>query len=872
MTAKTFLGRLGACFERIRSVAGVIKPNMEASRRFGSFLRSRWFEGLALLAIALLPRVLGLGIFLTVDEPGWLGLHTGHFMRAILRGDWAATYRRYHPAVTLMWMVAIGFTFQYLIQSRMGLIGPISFASFLERVAEPIDPVFLPWGRLPVALMTSASIMAIYWLLGTLFNRRVALLAALLLSLDPFYLAFCRLALPDAPMSSLVCVSLLSFMVYLWQGRQVRYLVFSSLAFGLALLAKSPAVLLAPVIGLISLASLFRPSCRSQTNWRREGLQLFVALLVWVGVAGVVFFALWPAMWTAPVSTLARMLEQAGQEAASDEWISFFMGHPTANPPPWFYLVVLLIRTTPLILAGFITFLLSLLVGNLNQANLGQAWRGKALALLAYSVIFATFMAVWSNKADRFLLPVFPPICILASLGIAYWMPMIITSLKLGHFTDARFWQAGTIVALIFQAGWSVPHHPYYRSFYNPLFGGEFVIPKIIKTGAGEGLEQVARYLNAKGGRVRAASWYREECFNTFFLGQSFPLSKGSLFWNGLDYVVFYINQVQRQLPDPQLVQCFQSLEPEHTVRIKGMDYAWIYKVPKPLPDCFMPAQYVKQTQFGDQILLLGYDIVENREPFDGKVRINLYWRALREMEEDYTIYLKLINDAYHIWGQQDSRPYWDGLPTNNWKKGQVIGDPREITVLPGTPQGLYRIEVILYDLHSGRTLEPLGGEKLLLGSVGVPRWESLTPESLDISYPLAVNLGGKVRLLGYSIESGFRPGDNIHLTFFWQCLEEVEQSYTVFVHLVDAGDNLVAQKDNPPVDGFYPTTEWEVGEIVRDQYDLVIPPGTPSGEYRLNVGMYLAETGQRLNVFKDSVPLPDNQVLLQSVAVGVVE
>jgi hypothetical protein len=71
-------------------------------------------------------------------------------------------------------------------------------------------------------------------------------------------------------------------------------------------------------------------------------------------------------------------------------------------------------------------------------------------------------------------------------------------------------------------------------------------------------------------------------------------------------------------------------------------------------------------------------------------------------------------------------------------------------------------------------------------------------------------------------------------------------------------------------VDGFYPTTKWEVGEIVRDQYDLVIPSGVPSGEYRLKVGMYLAETGERLNVLKDGVPLPDYQILL--AAVGVVE
>jgi hypothetical protein len=50
-------------------------------------------------------------------------------------------------------------------------------------------------------------------------------------------------------------------------------------------------------------------------------------------------------------------------------------------------------------------------------------------------------------------------------------------------------------------------------------------------------------------------------------------------------------------------------------------------------------------------------------------------------------------------------------------------------------------------------------------------------------------------------------------------------------------------------VDGFYPTSRWEAGEIVRDQYEILISPEAPSGEYQIEVGMYLAETGERLAV-----------------------
>jgi hypothetical protein len=120
----------------------------------------------------------------------------------------------------------------------------------------------------------------------------------------------------------------------------------------------------------------------------------------------------------------------------------------------------------------------------------------------------------------------------------------------------------------------------------------------------------------------------------------------------------------------------------------------------------------------------------------------------------------------------------------------------------------------------------------------------------LDIEHPVEVSLGDKAYLLGYNIESGFRPGDNIHLTFFWQCLEKMQQDYTVFAHLIDERGNIVAQKDNPPVDGLYPTTKWDPEEIVRDQYDLVIAPNAPRGRYQLKVGMYQPNTGQRLTVF----------------------
>jgi hypothetical protein len=265
---------------------------------------------------------------------------------------------------------------------------------------------------------------------------------------------------------------------------------------------------------------------------------------------------------------------------------------------------------------------------------------------------------------------------------------------------------------------------------------------------------------------------------------------------------------------------------------------------------------------FNGKIILAGVTPSNLQARSDDKVHLTLHWSALQEMAEDYVVYLKLVNSVYHVWGEQDSRPYWDGCPTNTWYHGQVVHDQREIEVLPGTPPGTYWIEVSLYGLHSSQWIGPDNGSNLRLGPVEIPRWDPPPISSLDIAYPLEVNLGDKIRLLGYNIESGFRAGNNIHLTFFWQCLEPVEEDYTVFVHLVDEESHILAQKDNPPADGSYPTTKWEPGEIVRDQYDLMIPQDV-QGRWELKVGLYNAETGQRLSVAMGGESLPENAVVV---------
>ncbi|MFN2226729.1 MAG: hypothetical protein ACK2UY_10485 [Anaerolineae bacterium] len=119
-----------------------------------------------------------------------------------------------------------------------------------------------------------------------------------------------------------------------------------------------------------------------------------------------------------------------------------------------------------------------------------------------------------------------------------------------------------------------------------------------------------------------------------------------------------------------------------------------------------------------------------------------------------------------------------------------------------------------------------------------------------EIQHPLRADLGGRVRLLGYSLGAEqVAPGGTLLLTLYWQALAPMEERYTVFTHLLDAGGQIQAQMDGEPQAGGLPTDRWSMGQIVQDNYALEVSPQAQPGPHLLEVGMYLLATMDRLPV-----------------------
>jgi hypothetical protein len=252
-------------------------------------------------------------------------------------------------------------------------------------------------------------------------------------------------------------------------------------------------------------------------------------------------------------------------------------------------------------------------------------------------------------------------------------------------------------------------------------------------------------------------------------------------------------------------------------------------------------------------VRLYDYSLDRDRYAPGDTLRLILHWEALGRLVEDYSVSVKLLDVDGTVLAQQDSGPQKGQHPTSGWRPGERIADRHELKIPSDTPLGQYLLQVSLYrptDLSRLLTLdeEAMPVEEPL--SVWVKVKPPLELDQLSIQHPLQVNLGDQVTFLGYDVSpEAIQPGQSLDLTLYWQARREMTKDYTVFTHLVAADGRIVAQQDNQPAEGRYPTSTWDTGEIVLDRYRLTIVPDTPGGEYYLEVGMYVLSTLERLKI-----------------------
>jgi 4-amino-4-deoxy-L-arabinose transferase-like glycosyltransferase len=664
--------------------------------------RATWAIALLVGVVALVPRLAELRAFVTVDEAAhWID-RTLRFSDAVADGRWAAAHQTGHPGVTLMWLGSLGL-----------MLGRWAQAQGWAELATPLALLF--WMRLPVALLQALLLPLGYVLLRRLFAPRVALLAALLWATAPWLVAHGRLLHLDGLLASFVTLSLLALLVSTTRIERNASFFLSPVSFflclsgilgGLAVLTKAPALMLLPFVGLVLLA-------HTRGAWRARLRDAAAAFALWLGVAALTVLLLHPALWADPGRVLhsyrEEIVDNGGRPNGAGQ---FFLGQAIDDPGPLFYLVASALRATPLTLLGLLLFAgLQIADTRLHikrwrnaQSKLFEAPINTTLWLLAFVLFWFAVMTLGPKKFDRYVLPAWPAIEILAAIGLmrgfqlcaAVWHMFARRATTTSNQQPATGPKLVIGLALVAQLATLWYYHPYYLSYYNPLLGGGPVAQRALLIGWGEGMDAVGAYLATRPdvnyGPVLSALVPTLQPYVAVPVKSVTELDRGSQ-----NYAVVYLESVQRGA-NRDVYDAIRRTLPLHTVRIHGIDYATIYQLPRPFATPLA-------AQFGGALHLWGVTIAQEQQ----RVVVTPAWDVRAVPPADYVAFVHLLDGQGNLVAQVDAPPGGADLPpTSVWQPGQQIAVPLPLPV-PALPPGTYQLT------------QRVGADALLLGTIRVP-------------------------------------------------------------------------------------------------------------------------------------------------------
>jgi hypothetical protein len=199
----------------------------------------------------------------------------------------------------------------------------------------------------------------------------------------------------------------------------------------------------------------------------------------------------------------------------------------------------------------------------------------------------------------------------------------------------------------------------------------------------------------------------------------------------------------------------------------------------------------------GTPIQLLGGEI-ESEEAHPGDLLpVNLYWRATEMPQEDFSVFVQVLDHNLEPIAGIDSYPGRGTFPPTLWKPGTIYRD-RYLLPLASDVEA-----PIVAALHAGlraqegnrltvrRPTDPRPLELALLDLVPIRPTE---PLSDDTAYPLGVRFDAglddpttdkAIELVGYDLSAeSISPGDTLTVTLVWRAEASLDTDYTVFVHL----------------------------------------------------------------------------------------
>lgn len=412
--------------------------------------------------------------------------------------------------------------------------------------------------RIPLAVLNALLAPIFYLMAKRLTSHKAALIASLLLLLDPVHLALSRWVMLDALLTLFTFSSILLFILSL---NNKKFIPLTGLILSLGFLTKPLGILPIAAWGFLSLTY----NHKFKNNFKVLSLiMVFFFFYTWI---------LLPGSWHKPIFAIFEYLWQQ-QSLGQEGYAIFFMGEVTTQPPFYFYLFQIFSRIPSLIVIGSIVSVF-LIIQKLIPLRIAILRKYSiALSLAIFFIFFFLVISLTPLKLGaRYALPLWPGIYLLAAFMLDYL------------FEKIKSKQISLVLILIpiFTSLWTLKtYFPDNYFFYNSLIGGPSNAQKYDLVGHCLGTKPALEFVDSCYPRSKSVTVLGCSAITTPYYFSRPILSRPSS--SNITVVEYTYKQL---LSNPQTLHNLSQQKLIYTTKLNGAILAEVYSKDDPaLPSC----------------------------------------------------------------------------------------------------------------------------------------------------------------------------------------------------------------------------------------------------------------------------------------------
>ncbi|MGB1252738.1 MAG: glycosyltransferase family 39 protein [Candidatus Promineifilaceae bacterium] len=520
------------------------------------------------------------------------------------------------------------------------------------------------WVRVPFALASVWTIVAIYCVASAYFDKRAGLIAALLWGIVGFGVAFGRIVQYQSFVLLFGTLAILQITLFERNQKQM-HLLLSGLFVAGGLLAHYDTILIAPAVAWIAIRKLrqIRP-----IPWHKTIGAVVTAIAV------VALFYL-PYMLNPNFSrTLSYLLnDRVGVDAVGQAVDSKFAR---------VWQMLTFYNSTYFIVGLLVLFALYFV-----------SRQPKTVGLLLYTFVPILFYTLVVDDPRTHVYTMFPAVCVLAGAAVSDLrtrLPRMFEPVFVGLFV---FWWAlcGGYVALWFAnvsaerqrnlvqpsawlnpVTWDTP--PQFGLFGFPYQAGwrsaaDFITPPF----ASNEEEEVTNWYTGHNARTHCAN------FETFVLAEGV---QDSIAYDPAMLDQLYLHHTVRINNRPKLSIYKREPAQQREIINNPRNMRWI--TPEMVVQTPPSEMIVLESQLGEQVKLRGYTLDLTHAAPGGQIMVTLYWEALSSFQDNFQSFVHLYDGTMR--GQSDGAPECDINPTTRWEPGQFVHDTHFVPISADAP------------------------------------------------------------------------------------------------------------------------------------------------------------------------------------------